>query len=51
VSIYEAMRQKMVAGQYDQASLPKAQMDELLTQWGVEELTPETYMPYKPKRS
>jgi hypothetical protein len=41
----------MVAGQYDQASLPKAQMDELLTQWCVEELTPETYMPYKPKRS
>ena len=51
VSIYEAMRQKMVAGHYDQASLPKEQMDELLTQWGVEELTPETYMPYKPKRS
>jgi tRNA (guanosine-2'-O-)-methyltransferase len=50
VSIYEAMRQKMSAGHYDQASLPKEQMDELLTQWGVEELTPETYMPYKPKR-
>jgi tRNA (guanosine-2'-O-)-methyltransferase len=50
VSIYEAMRQKMAAGHYDQASLPKAQMDGLLTQWGVEELTPETYVPYKPKR-
>lgn len=50
VSIYEAMRQKMAAGHYHQASLPKEQMDELLTQWGVEELTPETYMPYKPKR-
>ncbi len=50
VSIYEAMRQKMVAGHYDHASLPKDQMDTLLTQWGVEELTPETYVPYKPKR-
>ena len=50
VSIYEAMRQKMVAGHYDHASLPKEQMDTLLTQWGVEELTPETYVPYKPKR-
>jgi tRNA (guanosine-2'-O-)-methyltransferase len=50
VSIYEAMRQKMVAGHYDHASLPKQQMDTLLTQWGVEELTPETYVPYKPKR-
>jgi len=50
VSIYEAMRQKMQAGHYDQASLPKAQMDSLLAQWGVEELTPETYVPYKPKR-
>ena len=50
VSIYEAMRQKMVAGHYDHASLPKEQMDGLLMQWGVEELTPETYVPYKPKR-
>jgi tRNA (guanosine-2'-O-)-methyltransferase len=50
VSIYEAMRQKMQAGHYDHASLPKEQMDGLLTQWGVEELTPETYVPYKPKR-
>ena len=50
VSIYEAMRQKMVAGHYDHASLSKEQMDGLLTQWGVEELTPETYVPYKPKR-
>jgi tRNA (guanosine-2'-O-)-methyltransferase len=50
VSIYEAMRQKMVEGHYDHASLPKEQMDGLLTQWGVEELTPETYVPYKPKR-
>ncbi len=50
VSIYEALRQKKVAGHYDQASLPKVQMDSLLTQWGVEELTPENYVPYKPKR-
>ena len=50
VSIYEALRQKKVAGHYDHASLPKEQMDRLLTQWGVEELTPENYVPYKPKR-
>ncbi len=50
VSIYEALRQKKVAGHYNQASLPKVQMDSLLTQWGVEELTPENYVPYKPKR-
>lgn len=50
VSIYEAMRQKKVAGHYDHASLPKEQMNTLLMQWGVEELTPENYVPYKPKR-
>jgi tRNA (guanosine-2'-O-)-methyltransferase len=50
VSIYEAMRQKMDAGHYDHPSLPKDQMDSLLIKWGVEEMTPETYVPYKPKR-
>ena len=51
VSIYEAMRQKMNAGHYDQATLPKQQMDELLTQWGFEEETPEVYKNSKLKRS
>lgn len=35
VSIYEAMRQRMVAGKYDQASLPVERMDELMKEWGV----------------
>ena len=51
VSIYEAMRQKMNAGHYNQATLPKQQMDELLTQWGFEEETPEVYNNSKLKRS
>ncbi len=51
VSIYEAMRQKMNAGHYEKASLPQAQMDTLLTQWGFEEETPEVYNSSKLKRS
>ena len=51
VSIYEAMRQKMNAGHYEKASLPQAQMDSLLTQWGFEEETPEVYNKSKLKRS
>jgi tRNA (guanosine-2'-O-)-methyltransferase len=51
VSIYEAMRQKMNAGHYEKASLPQAQMDSLLTQWGFEEETPEVYNSSKLKRS
>jgi tRNA (guanosine-2'-O-)-methyltransferase len=51
VSIYEAMRQKMNAGHYEKASLPQAQMETLLTQWGFEEETPEVYNSSKLKRS
>jgi tRNA (guanosine-2'-O-)-methyltransferase len=51
VSIYEAMRQKMNAGHYEKASLPQAQMETLLTQWGFEEDTPEVYNNSKLKRS
>ena len=50
VSIYEAMRQKMVAGHYDKASLPQEQMDSLLTQWGFETEEPEGYKVFKEKR-
>ena len=50
VSIYEAMRQKMNAGHYNQASLPKEQMDNLLTQWGFETEEPEVYKVFKEKR-
>lgn len=50
VSIYEAMRQKMKAGHYNQASLPKEQMDTLLTQWGFETEEPEVYKVFKEKR-
>jgi len=51
VSIYEAMRQKMIAGHYDQATLPPEQMNALLEQWGFEEETPEMYVNSKQKRS
>ena len=49
VSIYEAMRQKMKAGHYEKASLPSAQMDALLQQWGFEDETPELYNSYTSK--
>jgi tRNA (guanosine-2'-O-)-methyltransferase len=49
VSIYEAMRQKMKAGHYEKASLPPAQMDALLEQWGFEDETPELYNSYTSK--
>ena len=51
VSIYEAMRQKINAGQYAQSSLPDEQMQSLLNQWGFEEETPEVYRSSKQKRS
>ena len=35
VSIYEAMRQKTLAGHYEQRSLPKSQSDQLMTEWGI----------------
>ncbi len=37
VSIYEAMRQKMIAGHYDKISLSQFQMNALLKQWGFED--------------
>ncbi|WP_143305292.1 TrmH family RNA methyltransferase [Chitinophaga vietnamensis] len=37
VSIYEAMRQKTLAGHYKQPGLPEAQFNALLEQWGMEE--------------
>lgn len=37
VSIYEAMRQKMIAGHYDTISLSQFQMNALLKQWGFED--------------
>ncbi|ASZ11595.1 RNA methyltransferase [Chitinophaga pendula] len=37
VSIYEAMRQKTIAGHYNQRSLPEGQYQTLLEQWGFEE--------------
>jgi tRNA (guanosine-2'-O-)-methyltransferase len=51
ISIYEAMRQKINAGQYEQSSLPDDQMNSLLSQWGFEEETPEVYRSSKQKRS
>ena len=37
VSIYEAYRQKELAGHYAQPSLPADQMNSLLTEWGFKE--------------
>jgi len=37
VTIYEAMRQKRNAGQYDQCSLPADQLAALKTEWGFED--------------
>jgi tRNA (guanosine-2'-O-)-methyltransferase len=37
VTLYEAYRQKSLAGHYDQPSLPERQMNELLNEWGVRE--------------
>jgi len=38
VSVYEAFRQKKMAGHYDTPSLPTQRLNELMTQWGGEEL-------------
>ena len=35
VSIYEALRQKTVSGQYNQASLPEQRMNDLMNHWGL----------------
>lgn len=40
VSIYEALRQKTVSGQYNQASLNKNRMSELMNEWGLNNETP-----------
>lgn len=37
VSIYEALRQKTVAGHYEQPSLPEREFNNLLEQWGFQE--------------
>jgi tRNA (guanosine-2'-O-)-methyltransferase len=37
VTVYEAMRQKMVAGQYDKPGLPEARYERLMGEWGAEE--------------
>jgi tRNA (guanosine-2'-O-)-methyltransferase len=37
VSIYEALRQRTIAGHYDKRNLPDGQFEELLEKWGFEE--------------
>jgi len=37
VTLYEAQRQKTLAGHYDKSRMPEAQMNELLQKWGFEE--------------
>lgn len=37
VTIYEAMRQKNIAGHYATAHLPQHQMEQLLQEWGIED--------------
>jgi tRNA (guanosine-2'-O-)-methyltransferase len=37
VSLYEAQRQKKLAGHYDQCRIPDAQLNELLEKWGFED--------------
>jgi len=39
VTIYEAMRQKTIAGHYNTPHLPKEQMEHLMQQWGLEDDT------------
>lgn len=39
VSIYEACRQKQIAGQYNQVSMPPERQGQLLQEWGYEEET------------
>ena len=34
VSIYEAMRQKKAAGQYDQSRIPESRVKEIKKEWG-----------------
>ena len=37
VSIYEALRQRTIAGCYEKRNLPDGQFEELLEKWGFEE--------------
>lgn len=37
VSLYEAQRQKKLAGHYDKCRLPESQLNDLLLKWGFEE--------------
>lgn len=37
VTVYEAYRQKNLAGHYDQANLPEAQRNQLLNEWGFKD--------------
>jgi tRNA (guanosine-2'-O-)-methyltransferase len=37
VTLYEAQRQKKLAGHYDTCRIPEGQLNELLNQWGFEE--------------
>jgi tRNA (guanosine-2'-O-)-methyltransferase len=37
VTLYEAQRQKKLAGHYDTCRIPEPQLNELLNKWGVEE--------------
>jgi tRNA (guanosine-2'-O-)-methyltransferase len=37
VSIYEALRQRTIAGHYEKRNLPDGQFEELLEKWGFEE--------------
>jgi tRNA (guanosine-2'-O-)-methyltransferase len=37
VTLYEAQRQKKLAGHYDKCRIPEGQLNELLQKWGFEE--------------
>lgn len=37
VTLYEAQRQKVLAGHYDKCRIPEPQLTELLNKWGVED--------------
>ena len=37
VTLYEAQRQKKLAGHYDKCRIPEGQLNELLDKWGLEE--------------
>jgi tRNA (guanosine-2'-O-)-methyltransferase len=45
VTIYEAMRQKTIAGHYTTPHLPKTQMDQLMQEWGLEDDTTSAQEP------